>query len=125
MESVILLLVGVAVGWYLGAKFTTAAYIVSFKRVLDLMRVTDQQLQRLTQANGIETEPVAQQQQVCEVRIEQHQGQLYAYRKHNDTFLGQGADRDTLIERIKQEFQGDVQVMVRDADGAEHIGPIG
>jgi hypothetical protein len=53
-----------------------------------------------------------------EVTIEQHQGVLYAYRKADSQFLGQGTDRDTLVSSITNRLQG-VRLKISDSDGAD------
>jgi hypothetical protein len=53
-----------------------------------------------------------------EVTIEQHQGVLYAYRKDNKQFLGQGTDREGLIDSISKRMT-DVRLIIDTADGAD------
>jgi hypothetical protein len=52
-----------------------------------------------------------------EIRIEQHAGQLYAYRVEDDQFMGQGTDRESLIKRIAEDVN-DVRLIIRDENGA-------
>jgi hypothetical protein len=41
-----------------------------------------------------------------EIYVEQHQGQLYAWRKSDHRFLGQGTDPTALFERLAQSVRG-------------------
>ena len=120
----ILLLVGFVIGWAMGAKITTAIHLMSFKKIMEELNISDQQLKKLALANGIEipeNDSEINDIEVCEVRIEQHQGQLYAYRKADNHFLGQGTDRDSLILRLEQQFQKDTKIVINEEDGAEHF----
>jgi hypothetical protein len=124
----ILLLVGFAIGWAVGSKITEAIHVMSFKKIMEDLDISDQQLKKLAKANGIdlpENDSETNELEVCEIRIEQHQGQLYAYRKSDDHFLGQGTDRDTLIERLKSQFQKDIKLVITEEDGANLIKQIG
>ena len=124
----ILLLVGFAIGWAVGSKITEAIHVMSFKKIMEDLNISDQQLKKLAKANGIdlpENDSETNELEVCEIRIEQHQGQLYAYRKSDDHFLGQGTDRDTLIERLKSQFQKDIKLVITEEDGANLIKQIG
>jgi hypothetical protein len=55
---------------------------------------------------------------VVEVKLEQHGGQIFAYRKSDDTFLAQGTDRDSLIERLNQTMRP-CRILIDKEDGAD------
>ena len=55
-----------------------------------------------------------------EITIEQHSNTLYAFRKDNAEFLGQGATRDELIERISKKVSN-VTLIIAEGDGAALI----
>lgn len=55
-----------------------------------------------------------------EVRIEQHNGQIYAYRKDTEQFLGQGVDRESLLKIIAEKMSN-VTLIIREEDGAALI----
>lgn len=83
----------------------------------DLTRLLKKQHEKLglTMEEDTSSEP---QLEVIEVRLEQHQGQLYAFRKDNDTFLGQGVDRDSLIDHISKRMKN-VKLVISHDDGGE------
>lgn len=123
MDSILFLL-GFAVGCFVGSKIATYIHVISFKKIMEDLDISEQQLKKLIKANGIdlpENDSGINELEVCEIRIEQHQGQLYAFRKVDDHFLGQGTDRDTLIERLKQQFQKDTKLVITEEDGANLI----
>ena len=47
------------------------------------------------------------------VYIEEHQGNLYAWRKRDHKFLGQGADIDALFERLHEDVPENEAVMFK------------
>jgi hypothetical protein len=105
MELFLVIIVAFAFGWYMGNLVTTYLLALSFKQILNDLGVTNQQLRKLADNIGVELPDVNQntadgdQLTPLEVTIEQHQGVLYAYRKDNQQFLGQGTG---LIDRSKR-----------------------
>jgi hypothetical protein len=117
---------GFGLGWFIASRITTALHLTSFGKILKELGVSNQQLRKLRDTADLELDDaVDEPETVCEIKIEQHGDQLYAYRKEDDHFLGQGTDRDSLIARISKEFSGQVRLIIREEDGAEHIKQIG
>jgi hypothetical protein len=117
---------GFGLGWFLASRIMTALHLTSFSKILKELGVSNQQLRKLRDTADLELDDaVDEPETVCEIKIEQHGDQLYAYRKEDDHFLGQGTDRDSLIARISKEFSGQVRLIIREEDGAEHIKQIG
>jgi hypothetical protein len=54
-----------------------------------------------------------------EVYVEQHQGHLYAWRKSDHRFLGQGADKQALFERLAADVRGMVVYVCDVNDGGD------
>jgi hypothetical protein len=120
----LIFLAGMVIGGFFGAKISTVFHVLAFRNILKELGISDSQLKKLAESNGlkIDSEPEQEpQEEICEVRIEQHSGILYAFRKEDDKFLGQGKDRDTLIERLKSEFAGNAKLVIREEDGADLI----
>ena len=113
-----------ALGCYLGSKVTAVWNRITFREILKDLVVTDKQMRDLAEKNGIivsdddtnETPKLVE----MEIRIEKHGDILYAFRKDNDQFLGQGADRDALIARLNQTMRPCI-VNVSKEDGADLI----
>ena len=40
------------------------------------------------------------------VKLEQHQGVIFAYREDDSTFIGQGTDQDSVIKSITHRIRG-------------------
>jgi hypothetical protein len=126
MELLIAILIAFAAGWYAGSWITTHLLALSFRQILNDLGVKNEQLKKLAQDVGIEvpdvnaSTPSGDQLTPLEIVLEQHQGVIYAYRKDNQQFLGQGTDRETLVDSIGRRMT-DVRLIIRDEDGAEFV----
>ena len=124
MELLIAILIAFAAGWYAGSWITTHLLALSFRQILTDLGVKNEQLRKLAQDVGVELPAVNQntadgdQLTPLEVVLEQHQGVLYAYRKDNQQFLGQGTDRAGLIESISKRMDN-VRLIIDQQDGAD------
>ena len=126
MEEYIIAIVCFALGWSLGSRVTRLILQRVFSEVLKDLNIGPDNLRSLADKYGmnmtkIETDDKGEDVEVVEVKIEEHHGQLYAFRKDTDKFLGQCATREEFIERLKHEFSGTVKMIVREADGADLI----
>ena len=124
MELVIAIVVAFAFGWYLGSAVTTHLLALSFRQILEDLGVKNEQLRKLAQDVGVAvpdvnaSTPSGDQLTPLEIVLEQHQGVLYAYRKDNQQFLGQGTDRQSLIDSISRRMT-DVRLIIDQDDGAD------
>lgn len=109
----LVLILGIAIGWRLNATF---ARMTMFAILKDL-GVTESQLKAQMRKYEGDTDPEPQDElTTIEVKLEQHQGLIYAFRTDTDTFLGQGRDRDTLIEDLKGKMNNVRLVIVEGKD---------
>jgi hypothetical protein len=124
MELLIAILIAFAFGWYAGSWITTHLLALSFRQILTDLGVKNEQLRKLAEDVGVELPDVNQNTAdgvgltPLEVIIEQHQGVLYAYRKDNQQFLGQGTDQEGLVDSISKRMT-DVRLIIDQADGAD------
>ena len=110
-----------ALGWIIGWRINDALRTAAIKALLKELGVTDQDLRAAAARNGIEISAApdtAADETVVEVKLEQHGGQIFAYRKSDDTFLAQGTDRDSLIERLNQTMRP-CRILIDKEDGAD------
>ena len=125
MEYIIIAIIA----FYIGYRASQIVHVMSFKQVLEDLGVTTEQLQELARKNGIEglvdeqpndsdTEEITLT--AMEIKIEECQGILYAYRLDNDQFLGQGPDREQLIQRLAENLTN-VRLIIAEENGAGHI----
>lgn len=96
----LILILGVIIGWRLHAAISRFTMMAIMKD----MGITEQQLKAQIQKYEGETKTPDDELTTIEVTLEQHQGQIYAFRKDNDSFLGQGRDRDSLIDDLKSKM---------------------
>ena len=124
IEISILVVIAFAFGWYLGSQVTAYLLSLSFRQILNDLGVKNEQLLKLAQDIDPDFSAVnastdsGEGLTPLEVTIEQHQGVLYAYRKDNKQFLGQGTDREGLIDSISKRMDN-VRLIIDNADGAD------
>jgi hypothetical protein len=121
----ILLLAGMA--FYAGVRLATIWQQMVFKKILDDLGVTDKQLHKLTDTladDETETEVDGEtiKLKIMEIKIEEHQGQLYAYKLEDDQFLGQGKSREDLLESLKANLTN-VKLIISEENGSGYIKP--
>jgi hypothetical protein len=124
IEISILVVIAFALGWYIGSTVTTHLLALSFRQILNDLGIKNEQLRKLATDVGVDVPDVnadAQPENTLtplEIVLEQHQGVIYAYRKDNKQFLGQGTDRQGLIDSISKRMT-DVRLIIDQADGAD------
>lgn len=65
------------------------------QHMIDLLTKLKAELERLKEA-----EELGAPEDAIELRIEQHNGVYYCYRKDNEQFMGQDTDLETLIKQV-------------------------
>ncbi len=108
---------GVAWGWFLCDRWHTKM----IGHILQRAGVTDAQLANLVTDLRQEL-PEGHEDALpkVECKIEQHGNQFYAYRSDNDEFLGQGADKDSLIQAIQEKTKSNF-IMVLSKEQGEQL----
>jgi hypothetical protein len=119
IEIILALLIGI----WIGRTVTNALNQMVFKQILEDLGITQEQMERLRDKVNAGPAFDDEDDSIVEIKLEQHQGQIYAFRKDTDQFLGQGTDRDSLINRLRQEFtEGqEIKLIIREEDGADLI----
>lgn len=123
MQQLIELIIIFSLGWWIGSRITAVLHRAVFLSLLKELGVSDEQLRDLARRAGLEIpeeSPAAGPDgaTVIPVKLEQHSGQIYAFRKSDDKFLGQGPDTDSLIARLN-ETMTPCRVVVSKEDGAD------
>lgn len=121
-DTTLYLLVGLILGFFVGFRVNEHIHRTIISDIFKRAGVTPEKLQEmmLEMQKEIGIEPDEADMPRVEIKIEQHNGQLYAFRKDNDQFLGQGSDRDSLLKTIAEKFNN-VTLVIAEADGAGHI----
>ncbi len=108
------------VAFYLGFKFNEKIMWFTFGRMMKDAGITNKELDKFLGhwAPELKREVDNIEQPQIEIRLEQHNQTLYAFRKDNDQFLGQGPDQETLFKIIADRFQNE-KFVIKQGDGAE------
>ena len=128
MELLIEYIIVFSLGWYIGSKVATYFQTQIFKQILielnvdhkDLIRVARKDAPDFIQSqldvieSQIESHVDAALEQI-EIKLEKHSNTLYAFRKDNDQFLGQGSTKDELITAMSQRLKN-VRLTVVEGD---------
>lgn len=131
MELFIEYLIVFSLGWYIGSKITGFFQLQVFKQVLKDLNVDNRDLIRVArkdapefmqeQLDQIESHVNAAENdnlERIEIKVEKHSNTLYAFRKDNDQFLGQGSSKEQLIAAMGQRMKN-VRLIV--VEGDEHM----
>ena len=121
IELLIITVAAFLVGW----KASEFWMLITFKTLLEDLKVSESDLRRVAQEKGInlperidaKSEPELAE---LEVRLEKIGDTIYAYSIKDDQFLGQGTDRDTLIQRLTENLTN-VRVTIAKEHGADLI----
>ena len=115
------LIIVALVAFALGFKISEIIHVISFKRILEDLGVQPEQLNRLAREIGVPESQLSRTEtkKIVEVTLEKIGGVIYAYRRDNNQFLGQGTDHDTLIDHLNKTFAQGARIVIREQDGAE------
>lgn len=121
MDIILIILGSLALGFLLGKAAADTYNQMVFREILKDLGITEQQMQDLAKKNGISVlKPTEPELPILEVRLEKIGSVIYAYRKSDDQFLGQGTDRDALVQRLTDNLNN-VRVIISKEDGADLI----
>lgn len=126
MDLITFIIIGLSllVGGYIGFKASELLFILTLKDILVELGVTGEQLKAIAEKKGLELGIAPDKNSDSdgltniEIKLEEHQGQIYAFRIDNDQFLGQGANREELITRLGERMNN-VRLIVN--EGSELI----
>lgn len=105
---------------YIGWKASEVWHLHTFRTILRDLKVTDSQIKKLAEEEGVKLDDDDNSLPVLDVRIEKHPEGLFAYRKADGFFLAMGKDREGLMENLVANLTN-VRVVVAQEDGAELI----
>ena len=119
IELILVALIGIFIGWQASKK----VHLDGFRQLLRALKVTEEDLLRAmvrvtSEEWQLDAPEGAKDSTVVDVKLEQVGTEIFAYRKSDNQFLGQGQDSQTLIERLNQNLTP-CKVVVAQEDGAE------
>jgi hypothetical protein len=123
METIILTIFAFIVGY----KVSSWIHAMTFKKILDDLGVGEKELRelhhKLADELGVppEIEDRPSDKTVVEIKIEEHQGHLYAYEVEQDTFIAQGQTGDELLSRVMEKYPVNHRVICDRSNGGDLI----
>jgi DNA-binding transcriptional MerR regulator len=133
MELILSYLLVAGLAFWLGLKLHTVWMHIVIEEILKDLGIRDsdikQLIDRYEQADHAElinrhdpkhTDESDDHLESIEIKIEQHGDQLYAFRLDTDQFLGQGVDRESLINRLSEKMVN-VRLVISEENGADLI----
>lgn len=122
MNDAIIFFLGLIVGYVIGSKVMGLWMRISFRELMRELDIKPEQLRAVLIRHGVDPAAVVEEiptpANTLEIRIEKHQGVLFAYRCDTQEFLGQGNDQEALITSIKNRIR-DVRLVISEQNGAE------
>jgi alpha/beta superfamily hydrolase len=122
MDAFVFLLLGFVFGAVIGFRVSERLHQHVMPDLLKRLGVTPDKLttamQDLQKELGQDVPADQQTSTEVAIKIEQHGGQIYVFRKEDDQFLGQGQDYDAVIKTLRSRFQN-VKFTVTPEDGAD------
>ena len=122
MDDTLLALLIFAAGMYVGYKLNELLMAHIFRRMLDDAGITDRQLNQFADhwrtKLGKEDESVALED--VEIKIEQHNDQLYAFHVDSNEFIAQGKTKEDLLTAIEKRMTN-VKLIISQENGSELV----
>jgi hypothetical protein len=111
IETVLVVVVLMTLGFVLGAWISSIFHRSIMREFLkELGYDTEEKLrdlhERLAKKLTADNSAAVAGKPVIKIRLEQHQGVLFAYREDDSTFLGQGNTREDLVASIMHRIRG-------------------
>jgi hypothetical protein len=108
-------------GCWLGFKANDIIMRFTFKKMIEEAGLTDKDLNKFIDHYRGEMElDFEEELPVINIKVEKHNNELYAFRKDNDQFLGQGSNVESLIERMGEKLRN-VRLVITPEDGGELV----
>jgi hypothetical protein len=120
-ETIIMVIVGFCAGLYIGWKAADTMHKMLVGAILKEAGVSSATLEKMADNAQKELDKLeGKEEDRVGLVIEQHNGQLYAYRKDNYQFLAQSSSKEELLKTIAEKFTN-VTLVVSEQDGAALI----
>ena len=126
IELILVLILGLVIGWRASAH----VHLQGFRELMRMLKISDQELVQAMRRSApqdwhgkldliaAESEQTDESAVVINVRLEQMGTEIYAFRKSDNLFLGQGSDPDALIARLNETMTS-CRIIVAKEDGAD------
>jgi hypothetical protein len=124
MDSILFILIIFVAGLYIGYKVQEKIMFYTMAEMFKQAGITNKELDKFIGHFKEDFEVDTKDEEgyeVVDIKVEKHGEVLYAFRKDNDQFLGQGSCKESLIARLGEKAVG-IRMVVAEGDGAEFIG---
>lgn len=113
------LIIIAVVAFYFGFRIAEMVHVASFKKILNDLKISEQQLRDMVKNNGLEFDEAPEESFAAkvEIKIEQHLGQLYVYELGSDRFVAQGKTSDEIMQRIVDSYPKGTRVICTTENG--------
>lgn len=122
MEYIDLIIVACA-AFYAGWRGATWIHVMSFKALLEDLDIGSKELREMARKNNIQLPDDDEDETTIttnvEVKVEQHQGQLYCFEIENDRFVTQAASPEELIEKLFAAYPKGTKINCEETNGGE------
>jgi hypothetical protein len=124
MEYLDLIIVAI-VAFYAGWRGATWLHVMSFKALLEDLDVGEKELREMARRNNIRLPDHDEEETTItthvEVKVEQHQGQLYCFDLDSDRFVTQAASPEELIEKLFAAYPKGTKIQCEEDNGGSLI----
>jgi len=126
MEDIITLVIIFAAGFYVGWKLQEKLMFITMAEMFRKAGITNTELDRFighwsNEEGMVNPSKDDEGYEIVNIKIERHGEALYAFRKDNDQFIGQGDSKESLIARLGEKAVG-LRLVIEEGDGADLIG---
>jgi hypothetical protein len=106
------------VGFWFGSKITATLHRAAAQFLLEALKITPDQIKKIQEDMERQLQAGPPDRNILDVRLEQHQGVIFAYRCDDESFLGQGTNRDDLLKSLMHRLSG-CTVRIKEDQGAD------
>ena len=119
-------LIVAVIAFIVGYKASEVIHVISFKKILEDLGINERDLEKLKgkiQQDVEHESPAAivANKVVKDIKVEQVEGQLFAYDLHENTFIAQGQNSDELIDRLLTRLPTNTRICCDRSNGGDLI----
>jgi hypothetical protein len=127
MDPFLTYLIVAIIAFYAGWRISTTWTLISVKRIFEELNITQAQLAKLAEKNGIELPKASDgaseetSYRKVEIKVEIYEDQYYAYEVEKDTFVAQARSPEELLEKMIDKYPPGTSIRVDKEKGGDLI----
>jgi hypothetical protein len=119
-------LIVAVIAFIVGYRASEVIHVMSFKKILEDLGINERDLHRLKSKIQQDIDPespaaIVANKVVMDIKVEQVEGQLFAYDLHQNTFIAQGQNSDELIDRLLTRLPTNTRICCDRSNGGDLI----